>query len=580
MAVRTGLTAASTPKIEPQIQWVAPSPLWQQVVTDHTQMQRPALLRFASDNFMQDLITLLDTTPDQLSDYLATYESFSVPLPGEESASPPDPLPTLKLYQPVHGHFCLVAANLVCQVIGLPDRYVDAANGDQVRFVMRRLRASDQHEMAWVPADTGPGRQWKEVNSLNANAATTLGVDALKLAAPGEEQLPMFPVQFTTKQGAHRRLIVGLIPTSSRESYQAATEADPLVQPTEIDPGIGGQPTDARYVEFDTKVLGGVRGVRAAMDTALQSNLNATEIQSLTESALEAFLFMLLDFADFLAQQLPPVWQAVQALGGGPAPGTKGAALVTLLHDQSQWILPTVQGASAWRDALINAWTNRRDIITEALGTFHPPSYDLESLTTAQVPDNLLVNLGQTVNAALREYTAQAGTGGGAGSSTAQTAVSAEVPKLDARPGTQYVLRCVFQRPRCAPLHPDVVSNRTVPFTIAPYFDFDAPSRPIRISMPMDTSIVGLRKFNKNVAFLISDQLRKQMSRATDLKSMMDGKLADEQQFDLGVICSFSIPIITICALILLLIIINLLNIIFWWLPLFRICLPIGLKRG
>ena len=40
-------------------------------------------------------------------------------------------------------------------------------------------------------------------------------------------------------------------------------------------------------------------------------------------------------------------------------------------------------------------------------------------------------------------------------------------------------------------------------------------------------------------------------------------------------ICQLSIPIITICALILLLIIVALLNIVFWWMPFFRICLPI-----
>ena len=39
-------------------------------------------------------------------------------------------------------------------------------------------------------------------------------------------------------------------------------------------------------------------------------------------------------------------------------------------------------------------------------------------------------------------------------------------------------------------------------------------------------------------------------------------------------ICSLSIPIITICALILLMIIVSLLNIVFFWVPLFKICLP------
>ena len=43
-------------------------------------------------------------------------------------------------------------------------------------------------------------------------------------------------------------------------------------------------------------------------------------------------------------------------------------------------------------------------------------------------------------------------------------------------------------------------------------------------------------------------------------------------------ICSFSLPVITICALLVLMIFISLLNIVFWWLPFLRICFPIALK--
>ena len=50
------------------------------------------------------------------------------------------------------------------------------------------------------------------------------------------------------------------------------------------------------------------------------------------------------------------------------------------------------------------------------------------------------------------------------------------------------------------------------------------------------------------------------------------------EPLDLGLICSFSIPIITICALIVLMIFVILLNIVFWWLPFFRICFPVPLK--
>jgi hypothetical protein len=44
-------------------------------------------------------------------------------------------------------------------------------------------------------------------------------------------------------------------------------------------------------------------------------------------------------------------------------------------------------------------------------------------------------------------------------------------------------------------------------------------------------------------------------------------------------ICSLSIPIITICALILLIIIVTLLDLIFHWIPWFIMCFPVpGLK--
>jgi hypothetical protein len=44
---------------------------------------------------------------------------------------------------------------------------------------------------------------------------------------------------------------------------------------------------------------------------------------------------------------------------------------------------------------------------------------------------------------------------------------------------------------------------------------------------------------------------------------------------NLGMICSLSIPIITICALILLFMIVLVLDIIFKWIPWFIICFPL-----
>jgi hypothetical protein len=87
-----------------------------------------------------------------------------------------------------------------------------------------------------------------------------------------------------------------------------------------------------------------------------------------------------------------------------------------------------------------------------------------------------------------------------------------------------------------------------------------------------------LRRFKKGVSFLISNELRKQMTRVTSLKDALDKNIGAGQTFDLGIVCSFSIPIITIVALILIMMIVGLLNLVFMWVPLLRICVPIGLK--
>ena len=122
------------------------------------------------------------------------------------------------------------------------------------------------------------------------------------------------------------------------------------------------------------------------------------------------------------------------------------------------------------------------------------------------------------------------------------------------------------------------MSEPSAVFQLAAYFDPDAPARPIRIALPIDTSVAGLRKFSKNVSFLISDKLQQQMDCVSDAKKVLDGSLSCDKTPSVGSICTFSLPIITICALIVLLIFVILLNIIFFWMPFLKICFPLDLK--
>ena len=133
---------------------------------------------------------------------------------------------------------------------------------------------------------------------------------------------------------------------------------------------------------------------------------------------------------------------------------------------------------------------------------------------------------------------------------------------------------------------------------MAGFVDSDAPARRIRIGLPVDISPAGLRKFDKNAVFMMSDMLCGQVDRMKgigladlvlsvlpwpfhkDLNVPEKGDCKTGDGISLGVMCSLSIPIITICALLLLMIIVSLLDFIFRWLPYFIVCFPLPGFKG
>ena len=147
-------------------------------------------------------------------------------------------------------------------------------------------------------------------------------------------------------------------------------------------------------------------------------------------------------------------------------------------------------------------------------------------------------------------------------------------------------------------VEPTVLSVPSQKFQLASFFDSDAPARPIRIALPIDTTAAGMRKHQKNTAFVISDVLCGQVNRLKglgfidlvlsvlpwpfhkDLDIGQDGLGPCNNNGNLGMICSLSIPIITICALILLFMIVLVFDLIFKWIPWFIICFPLRMIRA
>jgi hypothetical protein len=196
--------------------------------------------------------------------------------------------------------------------------------------VLRRISPTGE-EMAWAPPDAAtPGRAWL---SLTADSK-----GEYQFLAPSEEVLPLCPTTFT-ERGRRRRMLVGLIPTASRETFQAA----PLLSPFATTPDI----EDPRLQDFETRVTGPL--------TELRSALPATEpdpIRNEREKAeQEASQFVLLDCASLIATTLAPLWQAMEA---GSAPSQPELAILYATFGNT--IDTSQTGAPIWRDAMQTAW--------------------------------------------------------------------------------------------------------------------------------------------------------------------------------------------------------------------------------
>ena len=670
-----------------QIQWASPPPLWPLAtsVADagarRTALRQPAILRFATDTFMNDFADVLDQDPARLVDYVAA--------PGETWRGPgkaPEPLPTvplfartvnrlglvaarskdaslipggkgvssliitgapqpkkLKLYQPAHQRFYLIASSLVCERVGLPDHAINVGRHERATFVVRRMfppgpldikpalppfDANTWEEYAFIVSQSG--NNWRRIPKTNQSATLI----------EGEEQLPLFPMTYVQDDGRARKLLAGLIPVGKREAYMAGGFKKQPNDPAPVEP-IAPAP-DARMHLFWSKVTEpwkklleqadtGMRlktgiavpddpandpGDKAILDDNLPTKLKTSRDQIQTGS-----WYILLDFASLLAEQIPKVWLL---LNGQSAPASDpfttpendlaaaiGNTAFDLGSDKSKFLAGTHYSdpnpiKTSLKEALLAVKSGDNEGNLEKVKTsynrnnsdpakelwplflfpladpqFPPPQLNPKTSDLAQLLDKVDA-LASLIEKALPPVPAH---------EVPINPLIAQQP-MDMREGW-YVIRCVFERPECGPIDPPVLSDPSQAFQMAGFFDPDAPARPIRIALPIDTSPAGLRKFDKNTAFMISDMLCGQINRMKgltlgdlvlsvlpwpfhkDLPVGDGGPCTDKGGLEIGMMCSLSIPIITICALLLLMIIVTLLDFIFRWIPFFIFCFPL-----
>jgi len=499
--------------------WIKPSPLWQAIGQDARSPEffRPALLEFRTDDFMEDFLRVArKEAPDELANAIARPVAQGK---------------RLKLFQPINQCYYLVCASLCCHAPGFPDRETRVAEGESVFFLLRKIVTSDgaESEYAWVIDKDGKG-SWK----LTTNGAGK--------PEPGEERMPMFEVPAANE----RSLLIGYVPVASSATFQPAA-GSPLLTNVNVNPA-------SRFDENIKETLA------ATLGDATLDNARAQEIS----------LFLLYDLDTFLQQYLPKVVNAIK--GQSVSLNSNELALVVYLQTQKR----AVDNASL-ADLLVQVNAKRAEIAAMEGGSPLTVVCDLRQFGSGSA-ENKAEALKTKVVGAIGSIDPN--------NPPAPQPVSdipppppIEVPKLLARTDEVYALRCVYERPQCSPKQV-YVSQRTELFDLASALDPDGPARQVRVELPRDVSIAGLRKFKKNVSFIMSDAMRNKMARITGFEKALlkDENIGGEGGFELGFICSFSIQIIFIVAFFLLLLFVVILNIVFWWMAFFRICLPIPVK--
>jgi hypothetical protein len=145
-------------------------------------------------------------------------------------------------------------------------------------------------------------------------------------------------------------------------------------------------------------------------------------------------------------------------------------------------------------------------------------------------------------------------------------------------PGRLYQLRAFVRVARDDGCPPSVVwTDPGERFLIVPWYEAgDQPPFPIPLPNLLDPNL--LKSLKPNVAFVLPPGLQ-DLLQGTNLKDLMDKK-KPASGLGIGWICSFSLPVITLCAFLVLNIFLSLFDIIFNWMLYIKICLPYPKKTS
>ncbi len=477
-----------------------------------------------------------------------------------------------KLYQPIQRQFHLALIEAWCCTPGEPR--LDPAKVDSAGMVLRRVGSngyegwmrSKGHVRGWTPLprvggdDTDPGSALRLLRGLTGVA----DIDS-KLMGYAQENsdnllneavISMYVAPPDVCADAAKTLYYGMVPTSSSE----LSEADPVFLPPGDDSfgpqsaAFQGHLVDAlRGAEMDfpfpgeTLVAGWFQASQAPGDNppsdvtqdqfdALQQDPSTSD--GATARSMTRFIMLL--------RQLGSEFNVFE--GGKEVDDLRkllkkiNLPLVWLDSDTTQRHVQAYDFLSRASTVLLEQGT--------ASGSLEMPT-SFPALSTADST--------KLANALHKAMLARL------------TTVQGKAGRFD-EPNAQYALRAFIRLkpvvaggPKCI-----VWSGYSDPFVIAPWYG-GAGAPPIQIPLPDASDRDMLKSLKPNISFVVPAAMQNLLNGKSD--DLMKGNGSTSGP-GLAWICSFNIPIITICAFIVLNIFLSLFNIVFGWMFFLKICIP------
>ncbi len=480
----------------------------------------------------------------------------------------------LKLFQPIQRQHHLAVLEAWCDTPGTPR--VDPARVASAGLVVRRVRpaggAAEEGWMrsrgrlrGWLPVQRIGGAARDPASQLRLHSGQTgvadIDHELVQLALQREDTLldehvvPMFVAPPEVCKAAGKTLYYGLVPTVSGELAETA----PVFDETNT---FGPESTD-----FRNHLVQALRG--EAMDFSLDGE---TLNPAWTEAAEIATTVRPTGVSIDHWNQLRP--------GGGARSGMQRLLrLLRQLDGEFNAFAGTSPASQALRQQLaaIALPLKLRDGETVAR-TVNAEAFLRQAVPVLVQRDEQAARPEMPARwPALPSHQAQALR------LALSRAVAERFAQLNPAPGrfddagAQYVVRAFVRlKPECGCPARIVWSEATEPFVIAPWFDGSG-APPARISLPDITEPGLLRSLKPNVSFTVPPALQNLLSG--NPKDLMEGKKPPDGGITIGWICSFSLPVITLCAFIVLSIFLSLFDLIFKWMAFIKICIPFP-KKG